>query len=420
MSDFLKNVENQLKGCKDKALVMAELQDHVEARKEFFEEIGYDELSGSQKADEAMGDGEIVGQRLKTLHVIDYKQHDIILFVIVLCNILIPFIVGIPRGNDAFLLPFFSGAWMLIINMLFTGYAIRKKNSDFSIPIILFAAAAGRISLSKLAYPICNLLLKNGCSENTESAYELLKTVMICILLMLLLFPNVYNLYYYRRIRQFRNTKKQNEFAKKLIALCVAVSVICAASSVPFYFLNKDFCNKQDSIRAEFVDFILEAEKNFDYFQTEGLCSYLETSEYEFEITEYKDRLEFSLDKGNWQMDFIVYLNDGYYASVDSVILNSSQAYLFTAYEKEEKLLSRLGGEELNPTNSAKGLTKAEIREYMSEIHSASFAYKCTEEENSYYYQWYANSYLYGIFGYSTYDFIFEDNICINYAVMLD
>lgn len=264
------------------------------------------------------------------------------------------------------------------------------------------------------------MLLKNGCSEDLEGVYLLLKSAIVFALLVFLLFPNVYNLYYCRRIRQLRNTKKQNAFTKKLMALCVAFSVICAALSVPFYFLNKDFCNKQDSIRAEFVDFILEAEKNFDYSQTEELCSYLETSEYEFEITEYKDRLEFSLDKGNWQMDFIVYLNNGYYASVASVILNSSQSYLFTAYEKEKNLLSCLGGEELNPTNSAKGLTKAEIREHMNEIHSASFAYKCTEEENSYYYQWYENSFLYGIFGYSTYDFIFEDNICINYAVMLN
>lgn len=427
MNNFLNDAQNQLRVCMDKQTVMTELDDHLQTKKEFFEDLGYDEQSSFEKANEAMGDGEIVGQRLNVLHTPKYKQINLWCFIIAVCNIVFPFIVGIPSGEDIFIRPFFSAVLILIINFAFTAFALKVKNRKFSVLILIFSLITMHVSLTKLTYPICNLLLSADHIENIDGIYQHVKIVLTIILLLLLIFPNIYNIYYCNQINNMKNTKKQNVFAKKLIAFCIVLAVIFAALSYPFYYINRHIANTQDEIHREFIDFALEIDDNFDYTNTKELITYLDNCENDFVRFDEDDEWTRTccIYKGNWEMRIYVNAYDddcGYYIYISPLLVNSSQSYLFANYESEDKLIRYLGDDEVEgKTGLAVGSTKSEIRKKMNEINSAEFRYYCDADDNSYYYLWYLDSYLYGIFGQSDYEFHFDnDDNCISYGLTLD
>lgn len=417
MDDFLEKVENQLSCCTDSAAVMAELQDHVQTKTEFFEDIGYDGQASFEKANEAMGDGEITGQRLKALHLPDYRKINLISFVIAGCNIVIPFIAGIPAGNNTFTRPFFSAALMLIVNLLFTAYAIKVKCRQYSFLLTVFTLVTMHVSATKLVYPICNLLLTYS-TQNTDGLYKFVRGILVIIILLILVYPNAYNIYYCRRTERLKNTKKQNEFTKKLTVFCVTFSVICGISACPLYYLNKSLNEKQTEIYNEFLDFTLGIEENFSCEDTAELKDYLNSCRYGFVLG---DNTESRITEGNWQMT--VGINEtGYYISIKETVYNSSQAYIFNTYEKDDALIQYLGDDQYSgKTGAAVGSTKSEIHEKMKEINYCAYEYDCSSESTYCYYQWYDNSYLYGIFGYSCYYFYLDgDGICTDYELVLD
>ena len=84
MKDFLKSAEDQLKSAEDRKAVMLELKEHLELKKEFFESIGYDTETSEEKANEAMGSGEIIGQRLSEIH---RRKNKKIIGIFILCTV---------------------------------------------------------------------------------------------------------------------------------------------------------------------------------------------------------------------------------------------------------------------------------------------------------------------------------------------
>lgn len=61
MNNFLKQAKEQLTSCENPEEILAELNDHIEENKKYYEDIGYFGDDCIEKANEAMGDGEIIG-----------------------------------------------------------------------------------------------------------------------------------------------------------------------------------------------------------------------------------------------------------------------------------------------------------------------------------------------------------------------
>lgn len=420
MDDFIKNTENELAFCRSKEIVLAELSDHFETKKEFFQSLGYDEEASFEKANEAMGDGTIVGARLKSIH--SRGGGRFLLFSVFAVNCALLF-ASIPSFANSFFRPFFFAALTLILNSVYTAAAIKLKRSSLSICSIMFSFIPLCLAAPKLIYPIYNLASERFDSLKLFPCY-ILRIISAVIAIIIILIPNFYNIYHCRQIKHMKNTRQQNTAANRFVSACIAFSIFIAAYCAPAYAANNSYCKRQSAVFPEYIDFIIDIADKFDYNQTEALIDYIEASGYDFELTGFEyESVDFYyiLTDGVWCIEIKFYSENGYSACIyTNTDINSSQKYLFTA--DENKLIESLGADEFEgKTGAAIGSTFEDIHKKMNEINYSSFSYDCFEDDHSFCYDWYLDMYLYTIFGASYYDFYFDDtDLCYYYDLCLD
>ncbi len=63
-SKYIDSVLSHIKNKGSHREIQEELYDHIDEKDRFFEKIGYDSVSAQEKTEEAMGDGDIVGEQL--------------------------------------------------------------------------------------------------------------------------------------------------------------------------------------------------------------------------------------------------------------------------------------------------------------------------------------------------------------------
>lgn len=426
MKDFLKNVDSQLKDCEHKTAVMTELYDHIQTKKEYFEEIGYDSKASNEMAEDAMGDGEMIGERLNCIHSQKKRNERWFIFLIIISNIIFPFIIGIPRDKNTFIFPFFSASVLLVLNYIFTFFAIKIKKYLPSVFLLLNCIATMWLSVTKLTYPLCNIL-----TDKSSIEYIYVSRLIGVAVIFSVIIPNLYNIFICRQIRLLKNTKKQNKIAKAFSRVCIVMSVITAVLAYPMFLVNESYCNEQIKIQKELVNFVLQIEDNFEYNETEELTDFLNNSKYDFTVDKSnnsEDDFVYKYTVGNWELQVYFYSEiserKGYSAGVTYYKSNCSNSYLFNSYAEENNLIDVLGGEDLTNAdqNNCIGMTRQEIKSIMNEVGFAVFSYDCYEKSSHYCYEWLTPSFLYGFFGYSSYYFDFNDNseICSNYDLMLD
>ena len=422
MKDFLKSAEEQLKFNKDKHLVLAELGDHVETKTEFFESIGYDKLASAEKANEAMGNGEIVGQRLNQIHFSKRMSVLLPIFGVIFVNIFLN--LAPPPNGSTFFLPFVSTLFILIYNLFGTALAIKRKLKGLSITLIAVACTLMWITMAELTYPLCNLIISRiHFTENFYTAYYFFRFLITAVLIAVIAVPNAYNIYHCGQMRQLRNTKKQNTIAGNLRNFCVIAAVFCIVAAFPYYAMNDRLCEEQAEVRDELIDFVFEIQSEFNYDDTEELSNYLENCEYDFKRwTRYMEDIEeisdtaFIYEKGNWEL--IIWfdnnsIDEGYSADLRGIIKNCSEKYLCTTEEKENALIEILGDtrglddEELATLpNSAIGASAEDIKNKMSGFNITSFSIDKYAVYTVFDYYWIKADELYL---YNTYDSFYDN-----------
>ena len=138
MDNFLEQARNQLTSCENPEEILAELNDHIEENKKYYEDIGYFGDACTEKVNEAMGDGVIIGQRLNAQNTRKITGLQILLVVlIVILNFLLSTIFALPFYGNSFVKPFFTGVAILIIDYVFTILAIKLKSKLISFVLIL-------------------------------------------------------------------------------------------------------------------------------------------------------------------------------------------------------------------------------------------------------------------------------------------
>ena len=460
MKDFLKSAEEQLKFNKDKHLVLTELGDHVETKKEFFESIGYDENASAEKANEAMGNGEIIGQRLNQIHR-NKMEITLSTISIIALNIAAIF-AATPIDKSTFFLPFLLALIVLIDNLFGTVLAIKRKAPGLSATLIAVSCTLMWVSMANLAYPLCNLIIARvHFTENFYTDYYFFRFLITAVLIAVIVAPNAYNIYHCKQMRQLKNTKKQNIIAGNLRNACVIAAVFCIVAAFPYYAMNDLLCEEQAELRDELIDFVFDTANKFEWNEKDELAEYLENCEYDFQhsvthysYNEFYDDVtyeSFECYKGNWRIIFYFVsgnerYNGGYdneyHVELTSIIKNSSEKYLCTTEEKENALIEILGDtrslddEELvNLPNSAIGASAEDIKRKMSGFNITSFyidkygdgrfADSEYTEYTDYAYYWIKGDELYL---YNTYDsfysneyrFVFDDeNACEWYSLSI-
>ena len=379
MSNFLHSVEEQLKSNKDKTSVMRELQDHVETKKEFFQSIGYDKKASAEKANEAMGDGEIIGQRLNKMHRSRTILSNIFSrFFLLLINLSLIY-SRIPGDRDIFIITFLWSLIVLVINLCFTAITIKRKDGKLSAFLIVFSFIPFLARKLALSYPLCNFIF-SFFNNYTNKIYNFFSIVIIVCLSAIIVIPNAFNIYHCKQIKELDNTRRQNEISRFMRNACVIVAVSSIILSVPYYAMNDLICKKQAELRDSLFAFALDTANEFDYNAWDELAKYLESCEYDFEYNVYNYYLSdsdvvayrmerYSYCKGDWTVTFTLddkELKNGYYVDVNHNIDNLSLKHLYITAERKEEIFKKIG----NPydgTGNVTGLSTQEIRSIMND-----------------------------------------------------
>ena len=400
MKDFLKSAEEQLIFNKDVDSIITELSDHVKTKIEFFESIGYDDKASAEKANEAMGSGEVIGQRLDMIHRSNTRIKKLIVAGVIVVNIALHFF-EIPAGNNAFLIPFLMALFALTSNFLFTAAAIRFKSIRVSAALIVFSFFPSFMQDHSLAYPLCNLITRNLSRDAYFFFYLYVPAILTAFIGLLILVPNAMNIHHCRQIKKLKNTRKQNKTALALRNLCIIAAVASFVLSVPFYAVNERINEELAAVRDELFSFALDTVGKFDYDEWNELAEYLEGCEYEFnrsyssysvndgpEIFEYDS---YTCNIGNWQLSFDYKEDepDEYSASLRfNNIDNYSQAYLYTTEEKIDELVKKIGDPHVGPGN-AMGHSAQEIFSKMIGFDFRDLHITKGEYGTVYEYQWF-------------------------------
>ena len=422
MNDFLRSAEEQLKLNKDKTAVMSELSDHYETKKEFFESIGYDESASAEKANEAMGDGEVVGQRLDQIH----KRKGNVWFPILGIIAVNLFVFSdSPTESSSFFMPFITSLIILIFDLLGTAVAIRYKNIGLSVTVIIFSFFPLSEGNFSLAYPLCNLIVSNVFG-NAEVIVYYLSRVITALIGALIVIPNIFNIYHCKKIKKLINTRKQNIISRAFRNGCVIATIFCLVASFPYYAMNERVCNKQATIRNELMGFILDTANQFDYNEWNELAEYLENCEYDFEYRSYNYGDMFGgetytgetyrYSKGNWSISFEHNDEDPNGYSVGTTydadfIYNLSLKYFYVPEEKINALIKKIGDSTVGPGN-AMGHSAEEISDALKGFDLKDMGIDKREDGTVYKYSWMPLKSYFGC--YHGYEFQF-DNECICY-----
>ena len=435
MDNFLEQARNQLTSCENPEEILAELNDHIEENKKYYEDMGYCGDDCIEKVNEAMGDGVIIGQRLNEQNrKRNIKIQILIAVLIMVINYALSVYFALPSYENTFVHPFFTGIVILIIDYVFTILAIKLKSKLISFVLILMCFLTLHFSATKLSYPMTNIILAKNNGSGIFYVYNLISLAGTAIILLSVFLPNIYNIYYCNRIKNLKNTRKQYYFTKKICTALFVFSIITAISAYPLFALNQSLVKRQQETRDEFVEFVYDVSTRFDGSQISEIENFLRNCDYEFFETGNQDDENscwLIYYKGNWSITASLNYDDETYSLyMQNLIYNSSQPYLFFGdYEQENRTLEQIGSDEFDSENGpCIGMTRDELHSKMQETNFCQFyCSNCIDEyatENtSFYsrYDCYLDNHLYSIFGHDSYAFFYDENDkCISYDLTLD
>lgn len=403
MNDFLRSAEEQLKLNKDKARVMAELEDHVKTKQSFFKSIGYGEAVSAEKANRAMGDGEIVGQRLNQIHRSSRLLSAILFMLLVAVNALIKN-NAFAEDEDFFLHTFLWALLTLVVDLCVTAIAAKRKDKETSLFLIFFSFAPLLARNFILAEPLCNLIFLNVNNDANNTVYYNYNFFSITITIFLsipIVVPNIFNIYHCKQIKKLSNTRKHNEISRFMRNACIIVAIISIVLSVPFYAMNNIICQKQAELRSTLFDFALDITDKFDYGEWDRLAEYLKNCEYDFEFNEYNiiqdesNEVSYRIEKyiyrkGDWFVTFIYDEKEtagGYRVEVNHQIDNLSIEYLYLTNESQRELREKLG-DQIEEDDDVTGISAQEIRIIMSDFNFTGISIEKQMDGTVYTYEW--------------------------------
>lgn len=435
MDNFLEQARNQLTSCENPEEILAELNDHIEENKKYYEDMGYCGDDCIEKVNEAMGDGVIIGQRLNEQNrKRNIKIQILIAVLIMVINFALSVYFALPSYENTFVRPFFTGIVILIIDYAFTIFAIKLKSKLMSFVLALMCFLTLHLSATKLSYPMTNIILAKNNGSGIFYVYNLISLAGTTIILLSVFLPNIYNIYYCNRIKNLKNTRKQYYFTKKICTALFVFSIITAISAYPLFALNQSLVKRRQETRDEFVEFVYDVSTRFDGAQISEIENFLRNCDYEFFETGNQDDENscwLIYYKGNWSITASLnYDYETYSLYMQNLIYNSSQPYLFFGdYEQENRIMEQIGSDEFDSENGpCIGMTRDELHSKMQETNFCQFyCSNCIDEyapENtSFYsqYDWYLDNHLYSIFGHDSYAFFYDENDkCISYDLTLD
>ncbi len=259
---YIQRVLSHISGKARKREIEYELFDHLDEKEQYWEAIGYDESASTEKAETAMGDADITGERLEgikkpsriiqaiciSLSLISFSAYAIILYRHTIGYIDEGFSTSL-RSNYVLLL---SSA-VVLFGCINTFYGLRHKQYSN----VLIGSTTTEISLLLGPYVcseyITSLLQKNDYYAefyyNYESNHLLFQQLSVYDILLLLLsfciflFIVIVGLRYIYRVKHMINNKNEIKIKNLLLIVNIAVLLLTTLFDIAYashYQLTKD------------------------------------------------------------------------------------------------------------------------------------------------------------------------------------
>lgn len=300
--EYLNKATEKIFVASEKEKVQNELYDHIEMRKDFYKDIGYDDEAAEEKASESMGDAEEISSVLGELHNIYYNPLKDIMFTILWLAVLG---AGCYFSNkylfgDPGVISILFAECALALGMYFIcSFAVAKRKMIFK-ALFQFIGAAGTgafiylifSEINTLTYGNSGYISKFLFSSYINFAYvprsnTIFYSVVFCSGVIMALFC-ISNFIYClkKQIRaNSRMDNKINNLTVKVSVVLLAVFVVAAAGFFGKFFVDRqaykeDFtccvtilkdiassCNSKEQVLAYLDD------NNIDYnVESNGSC----------------------------------------------------------------------------------------------------------------------------------------------------
>jgi hypothetical protein len=155
-TDYISKVLSHITGKQQAKLIENELYDHIVEKHNFYEEIGYDDNASFEKADEVMGDSDIVGEQFEALNRAQNIKK-IILFIISIL-LFISAIIYVIKTADNFnsFYDYIACNINFILNVINIAYGFKKSKCVNSVlgclSCIGILGTGGQYSENSIAY----------------------------------------------------------------------------------------------------------------------------------------------------------------------------------------------------------------------------------------------------------------------------
>jgi hypothetical protein len=269
-SNYISKVLSHITSKSQKELVEQELNDHIIEKHNFYEEIGYDDNTSFEKADEIMGDSDVVGEQFEYLSSHRIRKHEIhtafniLIFVTFIAYVIYDIFTDTYFANfiDKYhVLGYFIMFILTSINLYF---GVKEKliaNMPVCFLSYLYLAVMHSGILPYIILTVC------GKSISTDAMYglgtmssALIFAIIHAILLLIIIFSTVITI----KTKTLKNTRfdlKLHKAIKFLSIIVLVVSILAGAYQVPksvtSFSANKKELENFNSIAIENLDSLI-------------------------------------------------------------------------------------------------------------------------------------------------------------------
>lgn len=311
MYKYIETVLSHIKRDRNKRLIEYELFDHIDEHQKFFEEIGYDEFKSIEKAEERMGDADIVGEQFKA-RMKHRKTVNIIITIMILAvtiaiylffhynnlyfsmsySQLSLFMIDKAMGTIVGFFGIVFGLVAMLLGFKRKSIFISTYGYVFSSLLVLFIPKEWMYGFSKsnvLEYYLDSVSFTAGVIKNNLDLYIKIMLVLIIAVLSITFAFGINNIIKAKKLKNSRTDLKLSKVANVLIVILITASISVVGSfvySVEYY--EEEFIKTAQSemIKAnEYIvsisDKLFEENDNGEHSNSEILMQGLKNYEYQ-------------------------------------------------------------------------------------------------------------------------------------------
>lgn len=281
MHDYIERVLSHLGDKRNSKKIEYELFDHLDEHQRFFEGIGYDELQAIEKAEEKMGDADILGEQLNAMkkhyYIFDYiimTLAPILAYIFYRSTALSDEITGMLSSLQPLLqVPCFYGTIVgfigIVIGLLYIVRGLKRKNILFATYGYLFSSImllfAPKEWLDGINKEYFKLFFNTSYSQSSGIIGVYLTPRQIALLVTFLV---VFTAFYVIVLANIIKTKKLKNTRRDLslgrvvstliIALSLAFVILGSIITVELYSLYEKITEQAKTELVEINDYIID------------------------------------------------------------------------------------------------------------------------------------------------------------------